>query len=184
MKITIWNVKGLSTPDKRHLVKQALVRSNSDIIAFQETKIDKEKAISFIKSCKVWEGIFQEAIGTARGLGVIWNPSLVKVTLLEKVEHWMLCTVYSFKENLNFPLINVYRPTKTLEKTQVWQVLTNKISVLGNDKIVVVGDFNALLDLDEKKGGLRMSNKVMEDFREFVMHNQLLDVVPKNRIFT
>lgn len=48
----------------------------------------------------------------------------------------------------------------------------------------MVGDFNALLDLDEKKGGLRMSNKIMEDFRDFVMQNQLMDVVPKNGTFT
>ncbi|XP_059067610.1 uncharacterized protein LOC131858395 [Cryptomeria japonica] len=47
-----------------------------------------------------------------------------------------------------------------------------------------MGDFNALLDLDEKMGGLRMSNKVMEDFREFVQINKLIDVVPKNGLFT
>lgn len=113
MKIATWNAKGLSAPDKRRLVKRVLVRSSSDIIAFQETKMDKEKANSFINSCKVWEGIFQEAIGAVGGLGVIWNPSQVRVTLLEKADHWMLCTVNSFKENLNFPLINVYGPTKT-----------------------------------------------------------------------
>ncbi|GLJ37747.1 hypothetical protein SUGI_0766940 [Cryptomeria japonica] len=76
---------------------------------------------------------------------------------------------FRFKEELNFPLINVYDPTKTSEKYEVWQALTNKLWEISNNKVVVVGDFNALLDLDEKKGGLRMSNKIMEDFREFVM---------------
>ncbi|XP_057834369.1 uncharacterized protein LOC131044904 [Cryptomeria japonica] len=153
----MWNVRGLSAPDKRRLVKRALARSSSDIVAFQEMKLNKEKANSFINSCKVWEGIFQEATGAA---------------------------VNSFKENLNFPLINVYGPTKTTEKSKVWQALTKKNLEIRNDKIVVVGDFNALLDLDEKKGGLRMSNKIMEDFRDFVMQNQLMDVVPKNGTFT
>ncbi|XP_057871172.2 uncharacterized protein LOC131077646 [Cryptomeria japonica] len=73
---------------------------------------------------------------------------------------------------------------KTLDKAQLWKVLTDKISVMGNDKIVVVGDFNALLDLEEKQGGLRMPNKVMEDFRDFVNQNHLMDVTPKNGTFT
>ncbi|GLJ40786.1 hypothetical protein SUGI_0843510 [Cryptomeria japonica] len=96
----------------------------------------------------------------------------------------MICYVYNLKENLEFPLINIYGPTKILDKSHVWYVLSNKISDLRSDRIVVVGDFNALLDLDEKKGGLRMSNKVVEDFREFVVQNHLLDVVSKNGLFT
>ncbi|XP_059068896.1 uncharacterized protein LOC131859315 [Cryptomeria japonica] len=178
------NVRGPSTPDKRRLVKRALARSSSDIVAFQETKLNKEKVNNFISYCKVWEGIFQEASGAIGGLGVIWNPAQVKVTLMEKTEHWMICNVFSFKEELNFPLINVYGLTKTLEKYEVWQPLTKKMLEIRNDKVVVVGDFNALLDLDEKKGGLRMSNKIMEDFRDFVMQNHLMDVVPKNGTFT
>ncbi|XP_059068290.1 uncharacterized protein LOC131858844 [Cryptomeria japonica] len=180
MKITTWNVRGLSTLDKRCLVKRALARCSSDIIAIQETKINHDKEDHFIKSCKVWEGFFQEAIGTAGGLGVMWNPSQVKLSLLEKAEHWILCTVFSFKENLNFPLINVYGPTKTLEKAQLWQVLMDKILVMDNDKIVVAGHFSALPDLREKWGGLRMPNKVMEDFREFVKQNHLMDVIHSN----
>ncbi|GLJ48806.1 hypothetical protein SUGI_1029200 [Cryptomeria japonica] len=104
-----------------------------------------------------------------RGLGIIWNPTLVKVTLLEKAENQMMCYVFYFKENLEFPLFNVYGPTKTMEKVHVWSVLSEKIIFLNNKRLVVAGDFNALLDLDEKKGGLRISNKVMEDFWDFVV---------------
>lgn len=168
MKITTWNVRGLSAPNKRCLVKRAFCRCSCDIIAIQETKLSSNDASCFIKSCRVWEGVFQEANGAASGLGILLNHSLVKVTLLEKVEHWMICIVYSMKENLEFPLINVYGPTKTIDKSHVWNVLSNKIYDLGSDRIVVVGNFNALLDLDEKKGGLRMSNKVMEDICDFV----------------
>ncbi|GLJ07914.1 hypothetical protein SUGI_0077010 [Cryptomeria japonica] len=147
-------------------------------------KFNEEKASSFISYCKVWEGIFQEASGAAGGLGDIWNPMKVRITLLEKAEHWMICSVFSFKEELNFPLINVYGPIKTLEKQETWKTLTKKMMEICNNKVVVVGDFNTLLDLDEKNGGLRMSNKIMEDFREFVMQNHLMNVVPKNGSFT
>ncbi|XP_059064893.1 uncharacterized protein LOC131856944 [Cryptomeria japonica] len=184
MKITTWNVRGLSTPDKRCLVKRALCRSNNEIIIFQETKLNLEQSSSFINYCKGWEGAFQEAKGAAGGLGIVWNPTLVQVTLLEKAENWMMCNVIHVKENVEFPLINVYGPMKTMEKVHVWSVLSEKILLLNNERLVVAGDFNALLDLDEKKGGLRMSNKVMEDFRDFVAQNHLMDVVPNNGLFT
>ncbi|XP_059068246.1 uncharacterized protein LOC131858814 [Cryptomeria japonica] len=131
-----------------------------------------------------WEGVFQEANGSAGGLGILWKPDSVKVNLSKKGENWMICNVYSIRENLEFPLINVYGPSKTADKTKVWNILTNKIKDLISDRVVVAGDFNALLDLDEKKGGLRMTNKVMDDFRDFVEQNQLVDVKTKNGQYT
>lgn len=50
--------------------------------------------------------------------------------------------------------------------------------------MLVAGDFNALLDIDEKKGGLRMTNRVMQDFKEFVSNKNLFDVVLKNGCYT
>ncbi|XP_057839788.1 uncharacterized protein LOC131049742 [Cryptomeria japonica] len=180
MKITTWNVRGLSAPNKRRLVKRVLSRSASEIIVMQETKLSIDNAEGFLKYCRDWEGVFQEANGSTGGLGILWKPDSVKVNLFEKAENWMICNVYNIRENSKFPLINVYGPSKTVEKTKVWNILTNKIKDLMSDRVVVAGDFNALLDLDQKKGGLRMTNKVMDDFRDFVERNQLVDVKPKN----
>ncbi|GLJ54075.1 hypothetical protein SUGI_1157650 [Cryptomeria japonica] len=74
--------------------------------------------------------MFKAAIGNAGGLGVMWNPLSVKVDLVEQAHHWMICNVLSVKENLDFPLINVHGPTNTVEKQNVWKVLTEKIEVL------------------------------------------------------
>ncbi|XP_059064796.1 uncharacterized protein LOC131856864 [Cryptomeria japonica] len=52
------------------------------------------------------------------------------------------------------------------------------------EKAIVAGDFNALLNNEEKLGGLRMNARVMEDFRDFVADNNLYDVVPKSGKFT
>ncbi|XP_059067892.1 uncharacterized protein LOC131858612 [Cryptomeria japonica] len=49
---------------------------------------------------------------------------------------------------------------------------------------MVAGDFNALLDIDDKEGGLRKPTKVMEDFRDFVANCRLFDIILKNRNFT
>ncbi|XP_057871702.2 uncharacterized protein LOC131078076 [Cryptomeria japonica] len=50
--------------------------------------------------------------------------------------------------------------------------------------VIATGDFNAILDIDEKVGGLRKPLKVMEDFRDFVSNCKLIDIIPKNGKFT
>ncbi|GLJ13902.1 hypothetical protein SUGI_0222100 [Cryptomeria japonica] len=82
--------------------------------------------------------------------------------------------------NSEFSLINVYALTKIEGKVRVWRELSERIRIIGKDWIVVVGDFNAIFDLNEKNGGLRKTNRIMEDFRSFVAENEVIEVVPKN----
>lgn len=100
------------------------------------------------------------------------------------VEYWMTCRVKCLVDDLQFHLINVYGLIKTEDKARVWNELSNRVKTIGKDWLVIVGDFNAILDLNDKNGGLRKSNRVMEDFREFVAVNEVFDVVPKNGQFT
>ncbi|XP_059066192.1 uncharacterized protein LOC131857542 [Cryptomeria japonica] len=56
--------------------------------------------------------------------------------------------------------------------------------MVDSEKVIVAGDFNAILNNKEKTGGLRMNARVMEDFRDFVTDNNLFDVIPKSGNFT
>ncbi|XP_059067799.1 uncharacterized protein LOC131858542 [Cryptomeria japonica] len=184
MRITTWNVRGLSAPDKSRLVKRALIRLLSEIIMLQETKLNMDKASKSILSCKNWDGFFQEANGFVGGLAILWDPDKVSIKLIQKSENWIFCWVKFLIEDVEFPLCNVYGPTKTEDKLKVWTELSELSKISDWKKVLVAEDFNALLDIDEKKGGLRMTNRVMQDFREFVSNNNLFDVVPKNGCFT
>ncbi|GLJ44609.1 hypothetical protein SUGI_0937580 [Cryptomeria japonica] len=56
--------------------------------------------------------------------------------------------------------------------------------MVDSEKVIVVQDFNALCNNKEKFGGLRMNARVMEDFRDFVIDNNLFDVIPNSGNFT
>ncbi|XP_057826626.1 uncharacterized protein LOC131038298 [Cryptomeria japonica] len=148
MRMTSWNVRGLSTPDKKCLVKRNMARLDSDIYILQETKLNKDKACEFIKYCYKWEGIFQDVRGSVEGSGIMWNAA--------KVE----------------------------EKIRVWNEVYNQTSQLDGGKFIVVGDFNAILEIDEKMGGLRKPTKVMENFWDFIANYKLVDIYPKNGRYT
>ncbi|XP_057862758.2 uncharacterized protein LOC131071075 [Cryptomeria japonica] len=128
--------------------------------------------------------LFSSARGSTGGLGILWNPQVVKIIPSEMSNYWMVCRVELLMGDLEFPLINVYGPIKTEEKAKVSQDLSLHIQILGNDRVVIAEDFNAILDLDEKNGGLRKSNRIMEDFRDFVNFNEVSDVVSNNGLYT
>ncbi|GLJ11002.1 hypothetical protein SUGI_0140100 [Cryptomeria japonica] len=91
------------------------------------------------------------------GLAVLWSPDKVAVDLINKQENWMHCKVRILQEDLEFSLLNVYGPAKTEEKKRVWKEIIDQIKMVESEKAIVAGDFNAILNNDEKFGGLRMN---------------------------
>ncbi|XP_059070557.1 uncharacterized protein LOC131860196 [Cryptomeria japonica] len=184
MKISSWNARGLSAPDKRHLVKRPLTKMNSDVFLLQEMKIKVEKVDEFKKYCCKWGGHFQYAIGSMGGLGILWKPDSIEVRCISSYDFWMACSIKCKRTNLCFPLFNIYGPIRTEDKLRVWNEITIQANLGELGKVIMAGDFNAILDFNDKVGGLRKPTKVMEDFREFVYNCRLVDVIPKNGKFT
>ncbi|XP_057826902.2 uncharacterized protein LOC131038480 [Cryptomeria japonica] len=184
MRITTWNVRGLSTPDKRCLVKRSLIKLGSDMVLLQETKLCGDKVLEFIKYCFKWEGLFQDARGTSGGLGILWNSEVFEVDPIASNEFWMACNIKCKVGGIGFPLVNIYGPVTIDEKLRVWLEIYDQLQVLEKHKVIMAGDFNTILDIDDKDGGLRKSTKVMEDFREFISKCQVMDVIPQNGKFT
>lgn len=179
MKIISWNVKDLSAPDKKCLVKHSLYCVRSDVILLQETKLNLDKALSFLHKCGKWEGCFQESRGLVGGLGIMWNPWSFNISLIEKSKNWMLYNVAVLLEDFSFPLMNVYGPSSCEDKAKVWKEITDKSDMCGRECLVVARDFKAILDHREKKGGICRPNKSMEDFVEFVSDNNFFMWSPR-----
>ncbi|XP_057860381.1 uncharacterized protein LOC131069091 [Cryptomeria japonica] len=184
MKISSWNVKGLSAPDKRRLVKRDLTMLNLDVILLQETKLNSDKVVDFKNFCFKWEGLFQDARGSARGLGILWNLVNIEVYPVASCDFWMACTIKCKKLNHCSPLFNIYGPIKMEDKLRVWNEITLQVNLLELGKVIMTGDFNAILNFEDKVGGLKKPTKVMDDLWDFVSNYRLVDIVPKNGKFT
>ncbi|GLJ39721.1 hypothetical protein SUGI_0811990 [Cryptomeria japonica] len=99
----------------------------------------------------------RQSDGASGGLGIIWSPMNVKISLVGDDKYWQHCSVTILGRNENFNLFNV---------------------------CVVAGDFNAILFGIEKSGGIQRTGTSQKDFLDFVEKNHLLDIVLKNGIFT
>lgn len=115
---------------------------------------------------------------------MLWKPESFQVSTIFSYQYWMACRVVRLEDQFDFPLLNVYGPTKTEEKKEVWNEIIAQMESVGYDRVIMAGDFNALLELDDKVGGLKKSTQVMEDFRLFIDEMRVMDIVPKNGKFT
>ena len=71
MKITIWNARGLNAPSKKRLLKHNLKSFDFDIVLIQETKLNMVEVAKIDRILGVWCSMFQESLGTSRGLGIL-----------------------------------------------------------------------------------------------------------------
>ena len=67
------------------------------------------------------------------------------------------------KFELSFILINVYSPTSTQDKQKLWLDLTQIIQIHSDQYIILGGDFNAILKMTKKNGGIYPPLKIIQD---------------------
>lgn len=154
MKITTWNARGLNAPRKKCILKQNLKHFESEIIILQETKLNKEECIKLEKKIGSWNFYLHESRGALGGLGMIWNPRKVILNILISNQSWLCSRVNRIKTNLQFLLININSPTSNSDKKNLWDEINNFINNHNNEHIFLGGDFNTILNIDEKFGGI------------------------------
>lgn len=62
----------------------------------------------------------------------------------------------------------------------LWDSISQSLANFPEIPVVIAGDFNALISLKDKKGGIVPPWKVMQDFNDFIRNNALIDCIPLN----
>ena len=107
-------------------------------------------------------------MGASSGLGFIWNPKKVDMHYLEHSCNWMCARVKSLKSDLKLILLNVYGPKSPIGKRDVWDELSPILLSYKDSHIVIGEDFNTIVSLDEKVGGLQHLFLASLEFKEWI----------------
>jgi len=76
MIIISWNIRGLNSKGKQRYMKEKLKKERPSIMILQETKITMQQMEGIIKNSKLqYEVMGQDAIGSAGGIAILWNPN-------------------------------------------------------------------------------------------------------------
>ena len=146
--------------------------------------MNKAKNLKLNKMLGFWESFFLESAGASGGLGLIWNPRRVDIHCLEFSNNWICARVQNLKSDLKFILINIYGPISHLGKKIVWDELSSIFHNYKDNPILVGGDFNTILNLEEKVGGSKHLSHSSSDFKTWIGKHNMIDVPMNDGIFT
>ena len=115
-----------------------------------------------------------ESKGIGGGLCVFWKD-VVDISSIVWSNFYIELGVDSDLIQSDWKLIAVYASTDDKQRNRQWEELSKRIrSSCGN--CLVIGDFNDIVDDEEKDGGNYRPMASMRDFREFLANNKLFDL--------
>ena len=136
VKILSWNVRGVSDPDKRKLIKNFLITH----------KVDR-----FLN----WKALNAE--GTARGILLLWDKR--RISLVDSVvgSFSVLCLFRMAEDMYQWVFSRVYGSIERSLRESFWEEL-GSISGLWEEPWCVGDDFNEILSPNERSRGSMISN--------------------------
>jgi hypothetical protein len=176
IKIISMNVKGLKGEGKRRKVLKWARKKKFDIMTMQESHFeDKDKN----DWKEIWDGTILYSSGTNRSKGVL--TLINKNTEHEVIEEhkdtegrWTVTKLRIF--NLKLTLANFYGPNDD-EPIHLKNML-EKIEEIESEKIIIVGDFNFIQNVNlDKFGGQKKTNfKCQKVGLEWMAANNISDI--------
>ncbi len=85
---------------------------------------------------------------------------------------------------MKFILINVYGPNSIIGKKVVWDEISMVLLEYKDSLIILGGDFNTIVSLDEKVGGSQHLTLSSIDFKLWIDKHCLLEIPSNNDVYT
>lgn len=154
-----WNCQGASNPTTLDSIKNLISMFQISVLMLFETKVSGRKAEDAIKCIGMKNSHCVEAAGFAGGIWVLWNEP-ISLTVVQNNWQFLHFKIV-FPNNITACISAVYGSPQPLIRRQLWEDL-NSLAEDVTDPWLVVGDFNAFLEENDKVGGRRLVVKCLK----------------------
>lgn len=172
-----FNVRGLN---KKHAhIKDFISANKISFVALLETRVQECNASSIAARVAInFNWLFNYEHHDGGRIWVGWNPNFWKISLIQASSQHISCKVEKLDSKEVFVVSFIYGLNNYIDRRRLWEELsTFKFLVdLEDMSWCVLGDFNAILSLDEAVGGNPIWDNSMADFNEFVFASGLTDL--------
>ncbi|XP_022019083.1 uncharacterized protein LOC110919113 [Helianthus annuus] len=186
--LNINSKKGASTPslEVKDEVRQAVKDYNLSLCAILESHVDIGKPDKVCKSVfRNWDWTSNGA-KCVKGIRIIigWNPAIFDVVVLDQSDQVMhLQLIFKLDKRMVFCSI-VYAANYYVSRRSLWQNLSMHKVLVGDDPWFVMGDFNSVLNLEDKSMGASSISVGMKDFQSCVDDIEMFDINSSGFHFT
>ncbi|KAI9128717.1 hypothetical protein K1719_000200 [Acacia pycnantha] len=164
------------------IFKSLVFNYKPDIFVILEPRIFGTKANKVIKKLGFQFSHRVEATGFSGGIWILWSPRVSIKVLVNQVQ-FVHMEVTCVNQNSTFIFTAIYGNPQQQYRKFLWQdldLLADNIS----SPWLLVGDFNAILSSDDRRGGAIHKERGCNFFNEFIHSNGLMDMGSKGPKFT
>lgn len=182
MDLVCWNVRGLTSPAKRKVLREFVDSIHEALVCILESKLESVDQF-LIMQClgPSYDGFtYLPALNTRGGIFVAWDLSWVPVSNMVN-DTYSLTGYVSPKEGPPWWLSVVYGPQEDVQKMAFLQELSER-QMLCPGLWIVIGDFNLILNAADKNN-VRLDRRMMGKFKRFVDDNALKELFLHGRRF-
>ncbi|XP_056697297.1 uncharacterized protein [Spinacia oleracea] len=181
MKILTWNCRGIGNPWTVNALRDRCWREMPDIVFLMETMIDAKKLERVRSKCGFVHGVCLNSDGRSGGMGLWWRDIAMKVCSFSS--HHIEAEVWGEDNIPKWRAIGIYGWAETEEKHRTWELMTT-LKTRCSLPTVMFRDFNEILGMHEKEGGVVRRERLIDAFREVIDSCALRDLGYKGCIFT
>jgi exonuclease III len=158
MKVLSWNCQGLGNPKTVRALKKLIAFNHPDIIFLMETKTQhvqshfKDKfaaSYSFIS----FDCIVNGTTGRSGGIMMLWDPCTCVIDINKMEFNYIDVSITNLPSNTHWRATGVYGYPKHHEKHLTCDLLNNLKNSHNSNNWLIFGDFNIVLNSNEKLGG-------------------------------
>ena len=155
LRFATYNVRGMRDQQKRDKIYKYIREKNFDIALLQEVHSTHEDE-GFWRSQWGGKAYFSHSTSQARGVAIMIAKNVkVKIDESKNItsEDGRLLKISMDHEGEKFSIINIYAPNT--DEPTFFVKLGDIVQQCKEDKIIIGGDFNLVLDImKDKKGGI------------------------------
>jgi hypothetical protein len=172
------------------MIRDMVKKERIDFLAIQETKLEE---VSDSLCFGLWgsddcQWISSPSQGNSGGLLSIWCKSSFSLIFSFSGEGFVgACLEWGVNKQICY-IVNIYSKCDLASKRKLWEVLLMSKNGFGGNAWCVLGDFNAILHREERRGVNDLTSSSlyseMADFNTFVRNMDLEDLPVLGRKFT
>ncbi|XP_072064279.1 uncharacterized protein [Arachis hypogaea] len=182
MRTIVWNCRGLGRPLTIHTLKGICKSHSPEIVFISETKNQSRQVEAKFRACSYESWHIVNPSGIAGGLALAWKDS-INVQIINSGEFFVAAEVKEFGNNGVWMFIGVHLSCSEQIRALQFEELTTMSQQL-EEKVVIAGNFNAIISQAKKEGGDQKSATTIATFINFIDSNKLVDIGMVGRPFT
>lgn len=182
MSILSWNCRELGNPATVRVLVDLVHSKKPNLVFLIETLMGNNK-LQPIKNKLGYDSMFVvENVGRSGGLALLWkNESEVDIRGFSK--HHIDAEIRLDADDNKWRFTGFYGVPERQRRSESWNLL-KYLSTLNPLPWVVMGDFNDMLEIKEKRGGNRQPNWLLTGFKDAVQSSGLIDLRLEGHQFT